>query len=381
MAMKVGQTKKRWWRWGCGMPVLLIVLTFVGLIISIFVVENRQATRMSKRDRPETYSEIFNSNFPPDYAVSAAAEKKFNQIITDLLQVSENNTEAFNINYSENEGAKLLRLLKPEEKIVQANSDMKFIKDYYPEGYYFVVNSVLKTPKKDQIFQHFYLRSSSDEDRIDFVIHELSHYSRMANILSRDSSGYMIEDKKITMEKQVNMPPGDELLKYISEPVSFDDKYLKDNKHDIYATLDEIVSYTKSIRVQRAFAHYQQGGIDADAPQGLSRQLYYLSLHLKNIKENHPSLWLAMKKEPGFAYLMSRVISMAKTEIQAARDEGVSGFTGTDFASSIDNNLSLFNADQTLFDEFFVATGINTMGNLRDLTQPELSRIGINIER
>lgn len=337
---------------------------------------------MSKRDKPETYSEIFNTNFPPDYTVSAAEEEKFNQIIVDLLQVQENGSGTFNINYSENEGAKLLRPLKPDEKIAEANSDMKFIKDYYPEGYYLVVNSVLKTPKKDQMFQNFYMRSSSDEDRIDFVVHELSHYGRIGNISSRNSSGYVLEDKKITTGRQVNMPQGDELPEYISESVSFDDKYLKENKHDIYATLDEVVAYTKSVRVHRAFAHYNKGMIDTDAPQGLSRQLYYLSLHLKNIKENHPDLWQTMKKEPGFVYIMSRIISMAKTEIQAARDEGTSGFIGgTDFASSIDDNLSLFNENQALFDELFAATGVSAMGNLQDLTQQQLSKIGVNVER
>ena len=383
MEEKAGQTKKRRWRWGCcGIPALLVVLAIVAMTVSVFVIEKRQADRMSKRDKPETYSEIFNTNFPPDYTVSVAEEGKFNQIMVDLLQVQENDSGTFNINYSENEGAKLLRPLKPDEKITKANSDMKFIKDYYPEGYYLVVNSVLKTPKKDQIVQNFYMRSSGDEDRIDFVVHELSHYGRIGDISSRDSSGYVLEDKKITTGKQANMPQGDELLKYIGEPVSFDDKYLKENKHDIYTTLDEVVSYTKSVRVARVFAHYNKGGVDEDAPQGLSRQLYYLSLHLKNIKENYPNLWLAMKKDKGFAYIMSRVISIAKTEIQAARDEGVSGFTGgTDHASSIDSNLSLFNESQALFDELFAATGIDTMDNLQDLTQQELSVIGVKTER
>ena len=102
----------------------------------------------------------------------------------------------------------------------------------------------------------------------------------------------------------------------------------------------------------------------------------------KNIKENHPALWSTLEKKPGFAYVISRVVAIAKTEIQAARDEGVSGITGgSAFASSIDSNLAMFNKNQPLFDELFSATGINTMGNLPALTKQELSRIGVRIEK
>ena len=358
--------------------VLLFVLAIIGMTVTIFIVEKKQADRMSKRGKAETYSETFNTNFLPDYTVSADDVEKFNEKIIALLQKNDTGT----INLSESGDTGLLPLLNKDEKIAKATSDMKLLKEYYPEGYYLVINSVLKTAEKEQIFQHFYFRSTGEADRVNFLVHELSHLSIIIQTSRRGDLGYLVEDKFINLNKLTNVPKGDELLKYISKPAPIlDNKYLKKSKHDIYSTLEEIVSYTKSVRVARAFARYNKFVIEEDSTQGLSRQLYYLSLHLKNIKENHPNLWKTLKKEKGFAYLMSRIISIAKTEIQAAKDEGVSGFTGDNFASSIDDNLSLFNENQALFDELFTATEINSLGDLQKLTQKELAKMGIKIEK
>lgn len=379
MEEQTKKTKHGCLRWGCGVPVIVFVLAMVGMTVTIFVMEKRQEIRMAKRGKPETYSEVFNTNFPSDYTVSATEEEKFNKKMVDIFQTLENNPADFNVGHTENEDAKLLRLLKPDERIAKNKADMKFLKDYYSEGYYLVVNSILKMTEKQQIAQYFYSRFSSEEVRIDTVVHELSHYGRVANC---NNSGYVLEDKDVIIAKQAEMPKGGELLKYISEPIHFDNLYLSKSKQDIYTTIDEVNSYTKSIRVARAFARYNKSVIDEDAPQGLSRQLYYTALHLKNIKENHPNLWTTLKKEKGFVFLMSRMISVAKTEIQAAKDEGVSGFTGdTKYASSIDDNLALFNENQALFDELYTATGTDKLGSLKDLSKQQLSNIGIKIER
>jgi len=220
---------------------------------------------------------------------------------------------------------------------------MQFLKERYPEGYHLVVDSVLNIPDKSQIFPNLYQQFREAQTRVDMVVHEISHIGRFEkSIVNR--LGYVIEDKFITVNHLPDdLPGGDELLHYISELTSMDGTYLKDAKQDIYTTLDEIISYTKSLRVARAYAYYQKGFIDEDRGQALSRQLYFLSLHLKNIKENYPNLWQKMKKEKGFVYLMLREISIAKTEIQATRDESASGSSGdADFASSVDKNLSLF---------------------------------------
>lgn len=357
--------------------VILIILAVVAMTTAIFIVEKKQEGLLSRRGKAETYSETFNINFLPDYTISADNEEKYNEKMVALLQKDGSKSE----NYSENEGAKLLPLLKPEEKIVKAKSDLKFLKEYYPEGYYLVENYIRNTPEEDNMFPSFYIRTFGDNDRVDIIVHEISHLERTTNITSCDSSGYVVEDKNIIIKKQADMPRGDELLKFISNPLSLDNKYLKENKQDIYTTLDEIVSYTKSVRVTRSLARYNKGVIDEDSTQSLSRQLYYLSLHLKNIKENHPNLWSTLKKEKAFAYIMSRMVSIAKTEIQAAKDEGVSGSTGTDIASSIDDNLLKFNENQVLFDELYTATGINSLGNLQKLSLKELGKIGVKIEK
>ena len=353
------------------------MLAIVAMTVSVFIIEKKQSDRMSGRNKPETYSEIFNTNLPSDYTVTVADEEEFNQKIIVLLQKDYSEIGG----YTESGDAKLLPLLNKDEKIAKATTDMKFLKDYYPEGYYLVVNSVLKTPEKEQQFPNFYRRSMGEENRANILVHELSHISIIVNASKYDIFGYLIEDKFVNFNKLTNTPKGDELLKYISESTSLDDKYLKENKQDIYTTFDEIVAYTKSVRVTRAFAYKNKATIDEDSTQGLSRQLYFLSLHLKNIKENHPDRWGNLKKEKGFVYIMTRQISIAKTEIQVAKDEGVWGSTGTDFAGSIDKNLSWFNENQALFDELFTATGIGSMNNLQNITQQELIKLGIKIKK
>ncbi len=369
--------KKRWRFWCCNIPMILVGMAVVGLIVSVFIMEKKQENKLTKRGKPETYSEVFNSNFLPEYIVSADDEEKFNQKIIAFLEKDNSGMD-----WTESTGTSSFRPPNTEEKIANAKSDMQFLKDYYPEGYYLVVNSVLKTDEKDQIFPNLFLRVSEAQSRIDFLVHEISHIGRFEkSIVNR--LGYVIEDKFITVNHLPDdLPGGDELLHYISELTSMDETYLKDAKQDICTTLDEIISYTKSVRVARAYIYYKKDFIDEDRGQALSRQLYFLSLHLKNIKENYPNLWQKMKKEKGFVYLMLREISIAKTEIQATRDESASGSSGdADFASSVDKNLSLFDVNQALFDELFVATGLDAMGNLQNFTPAELSKLGIKIEK
>ncbi|MFA6423150.1 MAG: hypothetical protein WCW17_01710 [Patescibacteria group bacterium] len=368
---------KKWWRWCCGIPAIICVLIFIALIIFVFIIEKKQADRMSNRNKPETYSEIFNINILPDYTVSETDEKEFNKKIVILFQ--KNDSEIGN--YTENGDTKLLPLLNKDKKLAKAISDMKFLKDYYPEGYYLVVNSVLKTPEKEQQFPNFYRHSTGEVDRVNFLVHELSHLSIIVNALGCDDFGYLVEDKFVNFNKLTNAPKGDELLKYISELTALDNKYLKESKHNIYATLDEIVAYTKSVRLYRAFAYKNKVTIDEDAPQGLSRQLYYLSLHLKNIKENHPAFWENLKKEKGFAYIVSREVTIVKTEIKAAKDEGVWSSTNTDFAGSIDNNLLSFDQNQSVLDELFDAAGLDSMNNLQNLTEQKLMILGLKIKK
>ena len=218
------QFKKRKGHWCCVIPVIIVVLVIVGIIVSIFIIEKKQADNILNRPVSEEYSEIFNTNFLPNYAVSAEDEDTFNQKMITLLQRYDSGTP----NLSESGATELFNPLTTEESIELARSTMKFLKDYYPEGYYLVVNQVLQTPEEHQIFPNFFLRSSDEESVIDFLVHELSHMGKFGRS-EYTSSGYVIEDKFITLN-ELTLPPGDELLKYISEPASLDQSYLKENR-------------------------------------------------------------------------------------------------------------------------------------------------------
>jgi hypothetical protein len=363
-------------RHGClSILAWVIGLVIVGFIAAIFIVEKKQENIVAERGKAETYSEVFNTNNLPDYTVSVADEEKFNKSIVTLLIKYRSGT----FNYSTSGDVSLLRKLTTEESITSAQSAMTFLKNYYPEGYFLVVNQVNKTTEDQQIFPNFFLRASNEESTINFLVHELSHVGKISHP-SCTGSGFAIEDKFIEL-KALDLPSGDELLQYISNPVTLESTYLQSNKMDLYTNLDEVISYTKSVRVARAFIRYQSGVIGESDPQALSRQLYYLSLHLKNLKEHHAASWTAVKKDKGLAYIISRVISMAKTELQAAKDEGVSGSTSTNFASSVDENLALVQANQALFDELYATAGFNNLDSLKNFTKQELSALGLDVKK
>lgn len=371
------QPKKahKWRLWCCGLPVFIVVLVIIVATISVFRNEKKLTDKISERGKAETYSEIFNSNYPPEYAVTASDEEKFNQKIVELLQKYENGTPNFS-----QEGASLLSPLSTEKAIEFAKSDMKILKDNYPEGYYLVVNSVLKTAEKDQLFPNMYLGSQDETDRIDLLVHELSHIGSFAH-LDNQGRGYIIEDKYITRNMFLEMPKASELLKYINDKVLLDDKYLEEANQDIFTTLDEVISYTKSLRFARAYARYKKGSIDEGSMQATSRQLYYLSLQLKNIKENHPDDWQKLKNGKGFVYITARQVSVAKTEIQAAKDDGASSSSGDNFAGTTDKNLSLFEENKTLFDEIYASVDLDSKGELKNLSQKEVAGLGIKVEK
>jgi len=222
MKEKTNQPKKGWRYWCCGIPTVIIVLIIIGGTITIFINEKIQTDRISKRDKPETYSEIFNTNFTPDYTVSDIDEGKFNQKMVNILQKYNSGT----IDFSENEKTNLFRLLSSEEAIEFAKSDIKFLKDYYPEGYCLIVNHVLTSSEENQMFPNFYLRSGAEESRIDFLVHELSHIAGFTytNFVGHS---YLIEEKIVTLNGKLDLPQGDELIQYINEPSDMDNTYLK----------------------------------------------------------------------------------------------------------------------------------------------------------
>ncbi|MDP2683691.1 MAG: hypothetical protein Q8P20_01415 [bacterium] len=359
----------------CIIPIIIVVLIATAFIVAVYVIEKNQTDIVTERGPAVSYSETFNDTILPDYTVSVKDEEIFNQKMIALLQEYDSGTS----NFSEIGDTLLMPSLTPDESIATARSTMAFLKEYYPEGYYLVIQQVLKTTEEQPMFSNFFLRSMDENQRIDLLVHELSHIGMISHP-GYSGYGYVIEDKFVSVS-EIEVPTGDELLKYITQSSSLDERYLGDSKQKIYTTLDEINSYTKSVRTARAYIRYQIGAIDEGPAQALSRQLFFLSLQLKNIKENHPDTWQALMQEKGFAYVMSRMVSMAKVEIQAAEDEGVSGSTSTDYALSIDQNLALVEGNQALFDEFYAATGISAFDNLKNLTQQELTALGIEIEK
>ncbi len=337
--------------------------------------EKNQTNIVAERGPAQSYSETFNDKILPDYTVSTDDEDAFNHKMIALLQKYDSGTP----NFSETGNTQLMPSYTPDKSIATAQSVMAFLKEYYPEGYYLVVQQVLKTTEEHPMFSNFFLRSMDENQRIDLLVHELSHIGDMSHP-EYSGAGYVIEDKFVVVP-EIEVPTGDELLKYITQSSPLDKTYLEESKQKIYITLDEINSYTKSIRVARAYIRYQVGALDEGPAGALSRQLFFLSLHLKNIKENHPDIWQALAQEKGFVYVMSRLVSMAKTEIQAAVDEGVNESTSTDYALSIDQNLALVEENQVFFDELYFATGMNSFDNLKNLTSQELTAIGIEIEK
>lgn len=336
--------------------------------------------RLAERETPEKYSSLFSSNLVPDYTITSAEEQEVHVKMQAMLKQSLPSEIEYSSQIGENMLLDTFATLSEPEKIDLASKVLEKLKQYYPEGYFLVTKHVLKTPASQEMFSFFFIHRQPEIDTADFLVHELSHDANTALGLERSFNeiGFWIEDKWVssTVPNALEFPKGEETLAYIQDPTEIDIKYLQKNNQNIFTTLNELVSYTKSVRTQRAFNYYEQTGIES--VNTLSRQLYLFHLQLKNIKEHHPKLWQPLTKNAGFGFVSARIIVIARAEIDAALAEKKwSGLDGS-FAGNAKDNLELIDKNSETFDELIRTSGIADLIH-KNPTRRELEKIGVRI--
>lgn len=335
--------------------------------------------QLTGRETPEKYSALFSSGLVPNYTITSEEEQEVRAKTQAMLKQSGLTSE---IEYSSQIGESMFldafAMLSESEKINLASVVLEKLKQYYPEGYFLVAKHVLKTPASKEIFPIFFIHKQPEIDTADFLVHEMSHDANTALKLERSFNeiGFWIEDKWVssTVPNALKFPKGKETLAYIQDPTEIDIKYLKENNQNIFTTLDELVSYTKSVRTQRAFNYYEKIGIGS--VDTLSRQLYLFHLQLKNIKDRYPELWQPLTENAGFGFVSARIVAMARAEIDAALEEEKWSGLGGSFAGNAKENLDLADNNSETFDELIRVSGIADL-IYNNPTQEELEKIGV----
>lgn len=258
----------------------------------------------------------------------------------------------------------------PAEELDSYKTIFQELEAYYPEGYFVVVKTSLKS--QDEILKYKIIVESrlSIEDQsstVNILVHEMSHGGK--------TSSYWIEDKAVSIPDEryllFSLIPGKTIYEYIENPTTIDRVYLKDNDHTLFITLDEVNSYTKSTRLQREYLSRGEYACFAcpDNPQSiLARQLYFTTLHLKVMRENYPNIWNTLIKNKAFAFVLMRLVEMAEAEVNTSYSYG-------EGQKDLDTNLALYNQNKYIIDEYLQAAGVKDLDNL---TYPMLLLRGVN---
>jgi len=374
-----------------GSIIIFVVIPIILFLIGVYIIKNsedREQQKLESRNKPESYSLLFSKNLKPDYSFT---EDEQNQIETAVFEVMNMSKPAgMEVEEDTDQIFKTMNL-ENEDKVSAAGDLVAKLKENYPEGYYIIAKSLLLLPPEDKYSFNFWFRGNNSETA-NTEVHELSHSwasayfgdyfisGKQYNMLGY--SGHLIEDKLIFYRiDNRQMPTGDELLKYISTPTSIDNTYLSENKQILYTTMDEINAYTKSTRVARIYNYYNSEDIDQkSSPQALSRQLYFLALQLQNLKDNYPDIWKLHTENESFAYVMMRLVAIAKNELIVARDEGLDFDKGDEsFAGTVNNNLDLFEQYQPIFNEIYTISGIKDYQG-KNLNEYELNDLEVMVE-
>lgn len=335
-ATEVTPAKKK--KSGCfgGCFAIVAILIFFSVVASFgayFLVQYFEKQDIGGSKEPTTV--YFLGTQIPNYEITENERTMFDQKIRD--------------NFSKEDAEKMIEIAQET-------------KDIYPEGYFVIIKSTLNYKDSLNIWPLF-INLYSDNAQIDLAVHELSHIALLSG------SNYWIEDKCLTIpgysELDSKLFDGLPLLGYIESPTSFDEKYLKESKQRFTLTLDEINSYTKSVKVARA-----QGENNSN-PENLARQLYFLTLHLKHAKEVETDDRKLLAKNKSLAFMTMRLVAMAEVELENAKSAGISG-------ENTSGNLKLFEENRHYLDEYLQSAGVGDL-NSENLTLTGLKEVGVGL--
>ncbi len=298
----------------CALFIFLLVLIIVlSIIYAKYYSSNFTDTDKANNNTQKFYieSEI------PDYSISDIEKAQF-----------ENNLSSF-YNGDELENIK---------------NDLSIMEIKYPEGHFIIVHNTNKDPESFYKWYEMIKNTPLLLDSYSIMIHEMSHSAGMLYC------NYLIEDKCIDIDGYASLDQslftGDKLIDYVENRYKIDEIYLMEDKQKITLALDEINSYIKSIRYNRAYKQYD------DTPSTLARQLYYITLHLKYAKENDVQAWNKLINNKGFSFTLLRLVEIAKEELSITKETNTSG-------SKRDDNMKLYEDNIQYLNEYIELSGMS----------------------
>ena len=281
------------------------------------------------------YAKYFSSNFSDSDNTTDITQNLYIESEIPNYSISDINKAQFENNLSSYyKGAEL-------EKI---KSDLSIMETKYPEGHFIIVHSTNRDPESFHKWYELLKNTPLTLDSYSVMIHEMSHSVGFLYC------NYLIEDKCIDIDRYTSLDQslftGDKLIDYVENRYKIDETYLMESKQKITLTLDEINSYIKSIRYNRAYKQYD------DTPSTLARQLYYITLHLKYAKENDLQAWNKLVDNKGFAFTLLRLTKIAKEELSMTKETVTSG-------SRRDDNLKLYEDNIQYLNEYIELSGMS----------------------
>lgn len=338
---KTGTSSKKVLFCTCCCSIIGLVVLIGILVTSIYISEYYADTLQdpstensdNSDDVPANLELVhFLNSMPPDYSITAEEEVDANNQISQQFD---------------------------QNDLVEVTTMLDELKIKYAEGYFVILTQSLSRPSE---FKTWYdIKGLGGFSNTDIILHEMTHTGGLYNCT------YFIEDKCITIENRWQLSEqlftGDKLLNYITDTNHIDETYLAEDKHTIIVTLDEVNAYIKSVRFDRAYDSYSSN------PETLSRQMYYLTLHLKYAKEEEPEDWNALVENKGFAFTLMRLTAMAEAELKAADEEDRFSYNAT-------VNMRLYERNHEYLDEYLNAAGVSEF-NDSDVTYDELQQQGV----
>ncbi len=204
-----------------------------------------------------------------------------------------------------------------EDELASVRNRLERLKIRYPEGYFIIIKMCSREPQE---FEAYY---EGDDSSINTIIHEASHGADSECLYDDNVAGtcekeknyetYLIDGYLVRFPYDYSLDEsfsqaGEAMLHEIKNHTDFDHTYLVEQGSG-YSTLDELNSYTKSMRCSKYF--------DTDnavsSYEAMQRQLYHLNIMLIYAKTD-PLIWDRITSDKAFVTMALKLRDIAMAE-------------------------------------------------------------------
>ncbi|MBU1119491.1 hypothetical protein KKH43_06440 [Patescibacteria group bacterium] len=279
------------------------------------------------------------------------------------------------------------------ETVDTIHKDLEELKKRYPEGYYVVIKVGTSSP---ETVKQFYDQSIEEPgNRMNLLVHELTHMgSNMCFVSGAENTAscmlpiadlekyafFIAPNIMITPFHPDRLHTKDELQVYVKDfNTEFDNLYLQKEMGTIFGTLDELNSYTKSIRTELAYSDVDHPAYIYFEYSNVLRTIYHLAQSLYHAKHHDPETWNYLTSNKSVAYAIYFIKSQAEGELAHVDTSKYTDPIYADTTREIHDSKRRLDAIGGIFDEYFAASGLTDQEKSYDLTNEHLREIGIEV--